>query len=118
MPSTIMAKWGKKKWRISSKKLNPIGEISYTMPYDSDADEKGKRSVKVPYTVYKEFGVDVDTEINDWYRLLGSINGLYIGKKRFGPAKLKLTDVSVASIHVSDGGVVRSASFSLSFTEP
>lgn len=116
--ASTMAKWGKKKWKITSSKLNPIDEVSYTMGYDADEGKKEKRTVKVPYTVYKEFGVNVQKEIDDWYKLLGKSNPLYFGKKRFGPKKLKLISVDVSSVQVSDTGTVRSASFSLSLTEP
>lgn len=114
----VMAKWGPKKWKISNKKLNPIEELSLKMAYDTDEKKKEKREVTLPYKVYKEFGVNVDKEISSWYKLLGKSNGLYLGKKRMGPKKLKLVDVSVSAIKVTDTGVVRSAEFSLSFAEP
>ena len=114
----VMAKWGPKKWKISKKKLNPINELSLKMGYDTDKKKKEKREVTLPYEVYKEFGVNVNKEISSWYNLLGTSNGLYLGKKRFGPKTLKLIDVSVSAIKVTDTGIVRSAEFSLNFIEP
>ncbi len=116
--ASTMAKWGNKKWKITTSKLNPVDEVSYSMSFNSEEGKKEKRTVKVPYTVYKEFGVNVQQEIDDWYMFLGKSNPLYFGKKRFGPKKLKLTAVDVSEVKVSDTGVVRSASFSLSLTEP
>lgn len=113
-----MAKWASKKWRISDKQLNPILALSYDMGYNTDDKKKEKRTVSFPYKVYKEFGVNVDEEIGSWYKLLGKTSGLYLGKKRFGPKQLKLTEVSVSNIEVTDTGIIRSAEFSLSFIEP
>lgn len=113
----VIAKWGNKKWEISSKKLNPVNEISIDMGYNTDEKRKEKRTVKVPYKVYKEFGVDVENEINSWYEELGKAAGLYIGSKRFGPKLLKLTNVSASAIQATDTGVIRSAEFSLDFEE-
>lgn len=116
--ATVMAKWGSKKWTVSTKKLNPVDNISYGMSYDKEKKKKEKRSITIPYTVYKEFGVDVKKEIDAWYKVLGKSNGLYLGKKRFGPKKLKLISVNVSSIKITETGIVRSAEFSLNFEEP
>lgn len=114
----VMAKWGSKKWKISRKKLNPVKDLDLKMSYNTDEKKKEKRTVSVPYEVHKEFGVNVEKEIKSWYKLLGKSYGLYLGKKRFGPKKLKLTEASISSIQVTDTGAVRSAEISLSFTEP
>lgn len=116
MPGT-MAKWGKKRWKITAKKINPINEMSYSMNYNTDEGKKEKRTLTIPYDVYREFGVNIQVEINDWYRYLGCSAPLYLGKKRFGPRKLKLTGVSVSEIRVTDTGTVRSASIELDFAE-
>ncbi len=113
----VMMKWGKKKWKLSKKKIMSLEQLSYSMSYNTEDKKKEPRTISVPYTVYREFGVNVKKEVSDWNKFLGKSYGLYIGKKRFGPKKMKLTGVDVSDINITPKGVVQSASISLSLEE-
>ena len=114
----IQAKWGKKRWYINSKKINPINALSLDMAYDTDEGTKSKRTISLPYELYSEMGMSVRKEVNQWYKRLGKSYPLYLGTKRFGAKKFKLTDVSVSDITVTQKGGIKSAAITLSFEEP
>lgn len=117
--SVVMAKWANKKWQISSDSLTPIDNLTYAMTYDTDEGTKDKRTLKAPYTLYKEFGdIDIASEIDNWYPSLGCKAPFYIGKTRFGPSTWQLIGVSILDLQVSDSGVIRKATIELSFEEP
>lgn len=115
---SVMCKWGKKKWKVTPKQVKPIGELSYDMSYDADKKKKSKREISFSYTIYLETGVKVRTEITSWYKYLGKKAGLYIGKKRFGPARMRLDDVKASSINVTETGKMHYATIDLTFKEP
>jgi len=114
----VMCKWGSKKWKVSWKKVKAITELGYSMSYDSDEKKKDKRTITITYDVYQEMGVDVRKELKGWYKFLGKKNGLYIGKKRIGPKKVRLDAVDISGVQVTQRGETIKASFSLTFTEP
>lgn len=113
----VMAKWGKMKWKCTSKKIMPIEDdlsISYAI---NDKNKKEKQSVSFSYVPKAALGVNVQKEVKKWSSLVGKVHPLYIGKKRFGPKKLKLTSVSVSDIAIYGGGNATQAGISLSFEE-
>lgn len=116
--ASVICKWGKKKWKITPKQIKSLDDFSYDQSYNTDKKKKDKRKANLSYTIYLETGNDVRKEITSWYKLLGKKNGLYIGKKRFGPAKMRLDSANSSSIHVTDNGRVHYATIALEFTEP
>lgn len=115
---SIMCKWGKKKWKVSKKKVKPIGTLTYDMSYDKEKKKKDKRTITLEYKVYLETGVKVKKEITSWYKKLGKKNGLYVGAKRFGPKKMRLDAVNASDIQTLENGKIHYATIKLSFTEP
>lgn len=116
--ASVICKWGRKKWRITPKQVKSLDDFSYDQSYNADKKKKDKRTASISYRVYLETGNDVRKEITSWYKLLGKKSGLYIGKKRFGPAKMRLDSVKSSSIQVTDNGRVHYATINLDFTEP
>ena len=115
--SVVMAKWGKMKWLINSKKLLTI-EDDLAIKYGiNDKNKKEKIEISFSYTPNSASGVNVNTEINRWKSLVGKSNPLYIGKKRFGPKSLKLKSAEVTDIQIYGKGIKLSAAIALTFIE-
>ena len=115
--SVVMAKWGKMKWLINSKKVLPI-EDDLSIKYGiNDKNKKEKIEISFSYVPNSASGVNVNTEINRWKSLVGKSNPLYIGKKRFGPKSLQLKSAEVQDIQIYGKGIKLSASIALSFVE-
>ena len=115
--SAVMAKWGSMKWVFKSDKILPIeNDLSITYSIN-DKNKKEKIPVSFSYIPSAITGANVNKELNRWKKLIGKSHPLYIGKKRFGPAKLKLKSVEESDISVYARGVKVSASISLSFIE-
>lgn len=113
---TIM-KWGKKKWKINKKVIQSLEKLSYSMSYNVDDKKKDPVEITIPYAVYRELGVNVKKEVNNWKKYLGETHGLYIGKKRFGPKRMKLVSVDVSDILVAPKSTIHAASISITLRE-
>ena len=99
-----MAKWGKIKWQCTTKKIMPIEDdlsISYEV---NDKNKKEAQQISFSYIPKAAMGVHVKKEIERWSSLVGKVNPLYIGIKRFGPKKLKLKSVSASDIAIYGPG--------------
>lgn len=111
-----MAKWGKMKWVMKSDKLLPINDdlsIEYSL---TKKNKKAKIPISFSYTPATATGANVDKEIKRWKSLVGKSNPLYIGKKRFGPKRLKLLSAKSSDIKVYGTKKIY-ASIELSFEE-
>ena len=115
--SNVICKWGKKKWKVSRKKILPLGELTYEMEYDTEKKKKKKRTVQFSYTIYLETGVDVRKEISSWRKKVGKKKRLYIGPKKFDPKTMRLTKVSSSGINVMLNGAIHYATIQLTFTQ-
>lgn len=113
---TIM-KWGKKKWKITKKVIQSLEKLSYSMAYNVDDKKNEPVEITIPYTVYRELGINVKKEINSWNQYLGQAHGLYIGKKRFGPQQMKLVSVDVSDITIGPKSTIHTASISITLRE-
>ncbi len=112
-----MAKWGKIKWQCTSKKIMPIeNDLSVTYGVN-DKNKKEKQVISFSYVPKAVMGVNVKTEITRWSSQVGKVNPLYIGKKRFGPKKLKLKSVNVADVEIYGQGKATQAGITLNFEE-
>lgn len=115
--AVVMAKWGSMKWQYSSKKILPIEDdlkIDYAV---NDKNKKQKQTVSFSYIPYAATGSSVKKEVAKWGSLVGQVHPLYIGKKRFGPAKLRLKSASASDIQIYAGGKALKAGIALSFEE-
>ena len=113
-----MAHWGGFTWKITPSMVQAIENFSTEMEYDVEKKQKKKRTLSLPYTIYRAFGTDPKGTYDAWYAALGQKNGLYIGATKFGPGTLQLTKASMSDIHVSQGGIIASMKIQLDFAEP
>lgn len=115
--SAVMAKWGSMKWQCTSEKILPIEndlKIDYSV---NDKNKKQKQTVSFSYIPQALIGNNVKKEVKRWAKLVGKVHPLYIGKKRFGPSKLRLKSASASDIEVYAAGKVMKAGIALSFEE-
>lgn len=115
--SKVMAKFGKIKWVFSTKKLMPIEDDLSGSHGLNDKGKKDKATYSFSYKVAMAAGVNPRKELSKAKKHLGKVHPLYIGKKRFGPAKLKLTAVNPSNIMVYAGGDILSMEIGLEFEE-
>lgn len=113
----VMAKWGKMKWQCTSEKIMPIENDLTLKSSVNDKNKKEAQTVSFSYVPHLETGANVRTEVNRWSSLVGKVNPLYIGTKRFGPKKLKLKSASATDIVVQGVGTMTSAGIALEFEQ-
>ena len=124
-----MAKWGSKVFTVSPSKVLPIDGLTTTVSVksetqnDTSGTNKSKskglelQPVEFSATYLRALGVDPLEELNSWNSLVGKTNPLYIGGKRFGPAKLTLKKVSASDILLSNSGQMLQVTLKFSFEQ-
>ncbi len=123
-----MAKWGPKKWGVSSKKVVALQGLSFSYSQVADnntsteekktTNERGTELFPLSFTttLHSGVGVDVRAEIDSWKALVTKVDYFYLGGKKLGP-KLQLRKVSVDNIKIDDLGRIRLATLSFEFKE-
>ena len=124
-----MAKWGSKVFAVSPSKVLPIDGLTTTVSVKSEtqndtsgtnkSNSKGLELQPVEFsaTYLRALGVDPLAELNSWNSMVGKTNPLYIGGKRFGPAKLTLKKVSASDILLSNSGQMLQVTLKFSFEQ-
>lgn len=127
--AVYQAKWGPKGFLVSPAKIVPFKDFttSMTLKADSENDTSGTAPINTrgrelqpmtfSTTYLRAAGVDPRAQIEEWEGELGNSYPLYIGGKRFGPPKMKLTQVSVSDVVLSNNGEFLQASLSFTFAE-
>ena len=110
------AKWGKKGFLVSPTKIVPFESFKagLKMKSDSKNDTSGKdpkntrgvesQSFSFSATYLRAAGVDPRAQYEEWCGEIGKSYPLYIGGKRFGPAKMELTSVDISESIISPRG--------------
>lgn len=123
------ARWGPKAFLISAQKIVPLTglQTSVSVKSETQNDTSGTSQTNVTgrelqpvslSTVYmRAAGVDPRAQLEEWEALVGQINTLIIGGKRFGPAKLMLKNVAVSEVLTDNFGNFLSVNVALSFEE-
>lgn len=123
-----MAKWGSKKWAVSTKKVVALEGLAFSYSQVADnngsteekktTNERGTDLMPLSFTtvLHSGAGVDVRAEIESWKKLVTKVNYLYLGGKNLGP-KLQLRKVSVSNVKIDDMGRMRLATLSFEFKE-
>lgn len=115
------AQWGNKGFLVSPDKIITLRDFSAR--YGVKSDDKNKSQKKNPHemtigvTYLRAAGTDPRKQYEEWCSYVGQSNAMYIGGKRFGPARMKLTDVQMSGSRIGDNGDFLSATLSLAFTE-
>lgn len=112
------ARWGSKGFLVSPSKIVPISDIStgVTLKTDSNTAEdgttqqnvRGKEPQQIAFNVtyIAGCGVDPAAQIQEWNALIGETHQLYIGGKKFGPARMTLMSVSYSDFRLSPRGEI------------
>jgi hypothetical protein len=123
-----MAKWGPKKWAVSSKKVVTLQGLSFSFAQVADnntstedkkpTNERGTELFPLSFTttLHSGAGVDVRAEIESWEKLVTKVNYFYLNGKKLGP-KLQLRKVAVGDVKLDDHGRMRLATLSFEFKE-
>ena len=124
-----IAQWGPKGFIVSPSKIVPLNDFSTTVALkaDSENDTSGTpatntrglepQSISLSTTYMLAAGVDPRAQFEEWTSLVGTANPLLIEGKRFGPAKLQLTQVSISSVEFNNAGVMLKADVSITLAE-
>lgn len=124
-----IARWGPKGFAVSPSQVIPFENFStsVTLKADSENDTSGTaptntrgrelQPMSFSTTYLRAAGVDPLAQITEWESLLGAAYPLYIGEKRFGPAKMKLTKVETTDILLTDKGAFLRAVVTITLEE-
>lgn len=127
---TYQAKWGKKGFLTSPTKVVPFQDFKtgVSLKSDSENDTSGKnptntrgleaQTMTFSTTYMRAAGVDPRAQYDEWCGEIGKSYPLYIGNKRFGPAKMMLTKVDIADQLITPNGEFVMIALSLTLTEP
>lgn len=123
------ARWGPMGFVISPSKIVPFDDLKTTIAIKSDSgndtsgtsatNNRGRENQSIQFTTQylKAVGVDPRKSFDEWTALVGSAHPLYIGEKRFGPAKMALKSVAISESILSTEGVFLSITLSITLEE-
>ena len=127
--AVYQVKWGPKGFLVSPSKIVPFKDFttSMTLKADSENDTSGTAPINTrgrelqpmtfSTTYLRAAGVDPRAQIEEWEGELGNSYPLYIGGKRFGPPKMRLTQVAVSDVVLSNKGEFLQATLAFTFAE-
>ena len=127
--ATYMARWGPKGFLVSPEKVVPFDSFTTDMKLKSDSENdtsgtqptntRGRelRTISFETQYYTALGVDPRAQIDEWESLIGQAYPLFIGAKRFGPPKMKLTQVSTSELKLTPAGEMLSCKIAISLEE-
>ena len=125
----VMAKWASKTWEVSSRRIAALNGVSASVELDTENndDKAGSpatntkalklQSFNFDYDVASVAGCDVRSEYESWTALVGNYAPFYLAGRRFGPANLQLTAVSLSDTTLDDFGRILKGKISISLTE-
>lgn len=125
----IMAKWGPKSWEVSSNKVAALNGVSASVELDTENsdDKAGSPATKTKALKLQTFnfdfdlaavvGSDVRSEFEDWTALIGQYAPFYLAGRRFGPANVQLTAVSLSDTTVDNLGRILKGKIAITLKE-
>lgn len=119
------ARWGSMGFVVSPTKIVPFDELTTTIALKMDsgdgssANNRGRelQSIQFATRYLSAAGVDPRKKFEEWANLVGTSNPLYIGEKRFGPAKMTLESVAISESILSIDGDFLSITLSITLKE-
>ena len=123
------ARWGPMGFVISPTKVVPFDDLKTTIAVKSDSgndtsgtsatNNRGRENQSIQFTTQylRAVGVDPRKSFEEWSALVGQSYPLYVGEKRFGPAKMALKSVSIADSILSTDGVFLSITLNITLEE-
>lgn len=124
-----IAKWGPMGFVVSPTKIIPFNNLSTTIAIKTDTanDANGNpptnvrgrelQSMNFSTTYLRAAGVDPRARYEQWGTLVGQTYPLYVGGKRFGPAKMMLSSVAISDLLLSNKGDFLSVTVDITLTE-
>ena len=125
----FIARWGPKGFTVSPSMIVPFNGFSTSLSLKADSENdtsgtaptntRGRELRPINFeTVYvAAAGVDPRDQVAQWEAQLGNSYPMYIGEKRFGPPKMKLTNVSVSDVQFTSTGQWISCKVALTLEE-
>lgn len=113
---TYKARWGSMGFLVSPSKVVPFDNFSTSINLKTDngndtsgtsaSNTRGLELQQMSFSTkyMRALGVDPRERFNAWKALVGKDHPLYIGNKRFGPAKMELIGVSVSELITDNTG--------------
>ena len=104
----VMASWNGKTWGVSSQRIAALNGVSSSVELDTEnSDDKAGspatktkalklQSMSFDFDLAAAVGCDVRSEYESWTALVGQYAPFYLAGRRFGPANLQLTGVSLS----------------------
>lgn len=104
----VMASWNGKTWGVSSQRIAALNGVSHSVELDTEnSDDKAGspatktkalklQSMSFDFDLAAAVGCDVRSEYESWTALVGQYAPFYLAGRRFGPANLQLTGVSLS----------------------
>ena len=123
------ARWGPMGFLASPSKVVPFDNFSTSVALKSDSgnDTSGTattnnrglelQSMSFSTKYMRALGVDPRERFEAWTALMGQSHPLYIGSKRFGPAKMQLTGVNVSELLTNNNGDFLSITLDITLKE-
>ena len=111
-----MVRWGPKGFVVSPTQIVPFNDFSTSLSLKtgSENDTSGTptintrgrelRPIQFSSDYFCGLGVDPRGQVDAWEAELGNSYPLYIGNKRFGPAKMMLTKVETSDVRLTAAG--------------
>ena len=118
----VMASWNGKTWGVSSQRIAALNGVSSSVELDTEnSDDKAGspatktkalklQSMSFDFDLAAAVGCDVRSEYESWTALVGQYAPFYLAGRRFGPANLQLTGVSLSDTKLDNLGRIGSSS--------
>ena len=105
----VMASWNGKTWGVSSQRIAALNGVSHSVALDTENSDDFDLAAAV--------GCDVRSEYESWTALVGQYAPFYLAGRRFGPANLQLTGVSLSDTKLDNLGRILTGKITIKLTE-
>ena len=125
----VMASWNGKTWGVSSQRIAALNGVSSSVELDTEnSDDKAGspatktkalklQSMSFDFDLASAVGGDARGEFESWTSLVGQYAPFYLAGRRFGPANLQLTGVSLSDTTLDNFGRILKGKITINLTE-
>ena len=125
----VMASWNGKTWGVSSQRIAALNGVSSSVELDTEnSDDKAGspatktkalklQSMSFDFDLASAVGGDARGEFESWTSLVGQYAPFYLAGRRFGPANLQLTGVSLSDTTLDNLGRILKGKITINLTE-
>lgn len=125
----VMASWNGKTWGVSSQRIAALNGVSSSVELDTEnTDDKAGspatktkalklQSMSIDFVLASAVGSDVRSEYEAWTEMVGQYAPFYLAGRRFGPANLQLTGVSLSDTTLDNLGRILKGKITINLTE-